>query len=418
MTISSSISTASSDDVITEFEVAIPQSDLDDLKSRLRNARLPARETVTDWSQGVPLAAAKALINYWRDEYDWRPVEKRLNSYPQFRTTIDGLGIYFLHIRSPHANALPMIMTHGWPGSVLEFLGCIDALTNPTGHGGTDNQAFHLVIPAIPGHGFSDKPAGTGWGAERTAKAWGTLMNRLGYDKWVAHGGDWGSTVTHWLAKQRPEGLIAGHSSWPLVFPAVPPENPTAEEKAAYDDVIRFTTDGAGYHHEQATRPQTLGYGLADSPVGQALWIYEKFSEWSDNAGEGSYNWNRVVDQGINVWAGGPGTVEDVLSIDAMLDDITLYWLTNSGASSARFYWENARGTVGTDLAFGNLDLPMSGSVFPKDMYRPPREWAQRAWPNLVHWGVSEVGGHFASWEQPEIMVSELRKSFGPRFRT
>ncbi|GAA3316146.1 epoxide hydrolase family protein [Arthrobacter ramosus] len=399
------------DESIREFKIDIPQSELDDLRTRLRLTRWPEKEPVDDWSQGVPLENAKRLIEYWMNDYDWRPVEKLLNSYPQFVTTIDGLGIHFLHIKSPHADALPMIMTHGWPGSVLEFMKVIGPLVDPTSHGGKASDAFHLVIPSLPGHGFSEKPTSDGWGAEQTAKAWGVLMSRLGYDRWVASGGDWGSTVVHWLALQRPEGLLAGHSNWPLVFPKEAPAQPTPEEKAAFDDVGRFVSNVAGYHHEQATRPQTLGYALADSPVGQAIWIFEKFNEWSDNPGVLSHSW------GGEEWQPNDGSVFDVFPIDEILDGITLYWLTNSGASSGRYYWENARGTVGTDLAFGRLELPMSGTVFPKDMYRAPRSWAEESWPNLVHWGIAERGGHFAAWEQPDIIVSELTKSFGPQFR-
>jgi pimeloyl-ACP methyl ester carboxylesterase len=405
--------TSNHDAAVTEFRIAFPQAELDDLKSRLARVRWPDEEPVGDWTQGVPLVKAKALIAHWRDHYDWRPTEDRLNGLPHFKTTIDGLGIHFLHIRSRHEDALPMVMTHGWPGSFMEFERLIGPLVDPTAHGGSASDAFHLVIPSLPGHGFSDKPTELGWDTARTAKAWSILMTRLGYDEWVAHGYDWGSIVTHWLAAQRPPGLLGAHSSWPLVFPKTPPDAPDPEEQAAYDDVARFTAIGAGYQHVQRTRPQTLGYALADSPVGQALWMYEKFAEWSDNPSEASRNWSRVPDEGINVWTPNDGTVEDVLGIDAILDGITLYWLTNSGASSARYYWENGRASGDVDKAFGTLDLPMSGTVFPQDEYRPPRHWAEASWPNLVHWGVSPAGGHFTAWEQPTVMVEELRKSFG-----
>ncbi|ANB75890.1 epoxide hydrolase [Paraburkholderia phytofirmans OLGA172] len=382
--------TAQQREVIREFRIEIPQSELDSLKQRLRDVRWPEEEPVHDWTQGVPLAKAKALIDYWRDHYDWRRIEARLNFFPQFLTEIDGLDIHFHHIRSPHAEALPMIMTHGWPGSTIEFLKVIEPLTNPTKFGGSASDAFHLVIPSLPGHGFSGKPREAGWNAEHTAKAWAVLMQRLGYSRYVAQGGDWGSTVTHFMASQRPKGLLAGHVCWPLVFPATMPTDLTPEEAKAFDAVERFKTDAAGYHHQQATRPQTLGYALADSPAGQAIWIYEKFNEWTDNN----------------------GTIEELFTLDEMLDNISIYWLTNSGGSSARYYWENARGTTGTNLAFGRIELPMSATIFPKDMYEAPRHWAEASWPNLVHWGISEKGGHFSAWEQPEIIVGEVRKAF------
>jgi epoxide hydrolase len=352
------------------------------------------------------------LVEYWRDHYDWRPVERRLKAYPQYTTVIDGLDIHFLHIRSSHQGAIPMVMTHGWPGSILEFERVIAPLVDPTSHGGTESDAFHLVIPSLPGHGFSGKPTEQGWGAERTAAAWAALMERLGYRQWVAHGHDWGSLVTHWLAALRPAGLIAGHTSWPLVFPETPPQAPDPEERMAYDDVAGFVNNSGGYQHLQATRPQTVGYALADSPVGQAMWIYEKFAEWSDHPGDVSRQYAHPLANGDGVSPSGTGGVEDVLGLDAILDGITLYWLTNSAASSARFYWENARARRGTDLSFGVVDLPMSGTVFPKDMYRPPRHWAQAAWPGLVHWGTAPAGGHFSPWEQPAVTVSELRQAF------
>ena len=375
-------------DAITPFRVAVPQVAIDDLKMRLRMTRLPDKETVGDWSQGVPLAKTKALISYWRDRYDWRRFERQINAYPQFRTEIDGLGIHFIHVRSKHANALPIILTHGWPGSVVEFLKVIAPLTDPTAHGGRPEDAFHVVIPSQPGFGFSDKPTATGWDVVRTAKAWGVLMQRLGYTRWVAQGGDWGSGVTHALGHVRPAGLIAAHVNWPLVFPEKFPANPAPDEKAAMDAAGRFADDQFGYFKEQATRPQTIGYGLADSPSGQATWIYEKFQAWTDNR----------------------GSVENVLSVDEMLDNISLYWFTDTAASSARIYWENARHGGGFDA--GRIELPMAATIFPNEIYRAPKAWAQAHWPNLLYWNEVDRGGHFAAFEQPQLFSDEMRKAF------
>lgn len=375
-------------DAITPFRVNVPQVAIDDLKLRLELTRLPEQATVSDWSQGVPLAKTQALIAFWRDRYDWRAFERRINAIPQFRTEIDGLGIHFLHIRSRHANALPIILTHGWPGSFVEFLDVIGPLTDPEAHGGKAEDAFHVVIPSQPGFGFSDKPTGTGWNVVRTAQAWGVLMKRLGYTKWVAQGGDWGSGVTHALGHVRPEGLVAAHVNWPLVFPAKLPDNPTPEEKAAMEAAGRFGTDLIGYFVEQATRPQTVAYGLADSPVGQATWIYEKFQAWTDNH----------------------GNPEDALSTQAMLDNISLYWFTDTAASSARIYWENARHGGGFDA--GRIELPMAATIFPHEIYRAPKAWAQAHWPNLLYWNEIDRGGHFAAFEQPQLFSEELRKAF------
>src|ERR1700736_2054453 len=308
---------------VTPFEVHVPEAALDDLKRRLANTRWPDKEPVADWSQGVPLAKAQALVEYWRTHYDWRRAESSLNALPQFRTQIDGLGIYFLHVRSKHENALPIILTHGWPGSIIEFLQVIGPLVDPTAHGGKADEAFHVVIPSLPGFGFSDKSTETGWRLPRIANAWAALMARLGYSRYVAQGGDWGAGVTSWMAKQRPSGLTAVHLNLPILFPPPPPPpgGYTAQEQAALAQLERYSTDASGYASIQGTRPQTLGYGLADSPVGQAMWIYEKFQGWTDNKGD----------------------PEEAISLDHMLDDITLYWLTNSAASSARHYYERFR---------------------------------------------------------------------------
>lgn len=373
---------------ITPFRVSVPQAAIDDLKRRLRMTRFPEKEMVTDWSQGVPLAKSRALIAYWKDKYDWRRFEKRINAFPQFRTEIDGLGIHFIHVRSKHPNALPIIMTHGWPGSVVEFLNVIGPLTDPTAHGGRAEDAFDVVIPSLPGFGWSDKPTETGWTVVRTGKAWGVLMQRLGYKRWVAQGGDWGSGVTHALGHIRPEGLVAAHVNWQFVVPEKLPENPTPDEQAAIAGIKQFTGDGYGYFREMATRPQTIGYALADSPSGLATWIYEKFQAWTDNH----------------------GSPEDALSMDDMLDDISLYWFTDTAASSARFYWENAR--TGGGLNAGRIELPMAATVFPHEIFRSTKAWAQALWPNLIYWNEVDRGGHFAAFEQPRIFTEELCKAF------
>jgi pimeloyl-ACP methyl ester carboxylesterase len=373
---------------VTPFRVSVSPAAISDLHQRLRMTRLPEKETVSDWSQGAPLAKVQALIAYWRDHYDWKRFERRINSYPQFRTEIDGLGIHFLHVRSKHQNALPIIMTHGWPGSVVEFLDVIGPLTDPTAHRGRPEDAFHVVIPSLPGFGWSDKPKDTGWSVERTAKAWGVLMQRLGYDRWVAQGGDWGAGVTHALAQIRPAGVVAAHVNWQFVVPETLPANPTPEEQVAIDGLKLFTGDGYGYFREQATRPQTIGYALTDSPVGQAAWIYEKFQAWTDNR----------------------GNPEDALSMDQILDDISLYWFTDTAASSARFYWENARNGRGGNA--GHIDLPMAATVFPHEIFTTTKAWAEKLWPNIIYWNKVDRGGHFAAFEQPKIFAEELWKAF------
>ena len=371
-----------SGDAIHPYRLEVPQAALDDLSARLARARWPDRETVPDWSQGVPLDRMQALVGYWRESYDWRRCEAQVNQWPQFRTNIDGLGIHFLHIRSPHADALPMVLTHGWPGSFLEFLNVIGPLTDPTRHGGRAEDAFHLVIPSLPGYGLSDKPTAPGWNVERIARAWGTLMQRLGYDRYVAQGGDWGSAVTRAMAVQRVPGLAGIHLNMVVVFPPEEEDftdTEAQEARAAADDHKQW---GLGYSTQQSTRPQTLGYALADSPVGQAAWIYEKFHAWTDNDGE----------------------PEQALSRDAMLDMITLYWLTDSAASSARLYWESFRS------AFGNaaIALPVACSIFPHEMRRPPRRWAERVFSDIIYWNRAAKGGHFAAFEQPDHFVAEV----------
>jgi epoxide hydrolase len=373
---------------VTPFKVHVPQATVDDLKNRLANARWPDKETVTDWSQGVPLAKAQALAEYWRTRYDWRRVENTLNGLPQFRTQIDGLGIYFIHVRSKHQSALPIILTHGWPGSIIEFLQVIGPLTDPTAHGGKAEEAFHVVIPSLPGFGFSDKPTEVGWGLPRIANAWAVLMARLGYSHYVAQGGDWGAGVTSWMAKQHVSGLAAIHLNLPILFPPppAPPGGYTAAEQPALAQLGKYGSDGAAYALIQGTRPQTLGYGLADSPVGQAMWIYEKFQAWSDNKGDPA----------------------EAISVDHMLDDISLYWLTDTAASSARLYFES----WGKDFGRMPIDLPVAVSIFKGDFFTPPKVWGDETYSKLFYWNEVQKGGHFAALEQPELFVVELRKSF------
>jgi epoxide hydrolase len=372
---------------ITAFTYHAPQSALDDLRQRLAHARWPEREPVGDWSQGVPLAKLRALVDYWQTEYDWRRCEATLNGFDQYRTEIDGLDIHFLHVRSPHADALPLISTHGWPGSVIEFFKIIGPLTSPTAHGGPAQDAFHVVVPSLPGFGFSGKPAERGWNNARIARAWAELMRRLGYNRYVAQGGDWGAFVTTKMAQQRPAGLAGIHLNFPLVLPdPIPTSGLSADERRAVDAVQRFQREGSGYLLLQATRPQTIGYALTDSPLGQAAWIYDIFWEATDNTGD----------------------PESVLTRDEMLDDITLYWLTGTAASSARLYFENAT----EPFNLGVVELPAGYSVFPREFYRPPRPWAERVYPNLIHWNELDRGGHFAALEQPALFTQELRDCF------
>ena len=373
---------------VTPFKVHVTQAALDDLKQRLANIRWPNKEPVTEWAQGVPLGKAQAFVEYWRTRYDWRRVESALNALPQFRTQIDGLGIYFIHVRSKHENALPIILTHGWPGSIIEFLQVIGPLTDPTAHGGKADEAFHVVIPSLPGFGFSDKPTEAGWRLPRIANAWAAVMARLGYSRYVAQGGDWGAGVTSWMAKQREPGLAAIHLNLPILFPPPPPPpgGYTAAEQGAVAQLVKYGRDGSAYASIQGTRPQTLGYGLADSPVGQAMWIYEKFQAWSDNKGDPA----------------------EAISVDHMLDDISLYWLTDTAASSARLYYES----FAKDFVRMTLDMPVAVSIFKGDLFVPPKVWGDQTYSKLFYWNEVPKGGHFAALEQPELFVAELRKSF------
>jgi epoxide hydrolase len=371
---------------VTPFRIDVTDADLDDLRDRLRRTRWPEPETVDDWSQGAPLSFVREMCGYWADGYDWRATEARLNAIPQFRTEIDGLGIHFLHIRSPHPDALPLVITHGWPGSVVEFLKVIGPLTDPPSYGGDPADAFDVVCPSLPGYGFSDKPARAGWGTPRIASAWAALMARLGYERYGAQGGDWGAGVTDRLARQDAEHLAGIHLNMVIALPD--PEtlaDLTPQEQSALDSMTDYDRWDSGYSKQQSTRPQTLGYGLVDSPAGQCAWILEKFRAWTDCGGD-------------------PLTV---LTRDELLDNVMLYWLTASGASSARLYWESFR-----DFDAAPIAVPTGCSVFPKEIIRASRRWAEKRFTDLRYWNELERGGHFPAFEQPELFVAEVRSSF------
>jgi len=380
---------------IRPFTYRAPQAELDDLRRRILAARLPEKETVADFSQGVPLATVQKLARYWGADYDWRKVEARLNAVPNFITELDGLDIHFIHVRSKHENALPVIITHGWPGSIIEQLKLIEPLTNPTAHGGTAGDAFHVVIPSIPGYGFSGKPAATGWGPERIARAWDVLMKRLGYTSYVAQGGDWGAIVAELMGALAPKGLLGVHTNMPQVIPpaidaaalagAPVPAGLSAEEKRCYEMLAAFYKN-VYYGFFMATRPQTLT-GLSDSPVGLATFMLDHDA------------------RSLELIARSFDGVPEGLTRDDVLDNITLFWLTNTGVSAARLYWENK-------LAFfqpRGVKVPVAASAFPTEMYQAPRSWAEKAYPNLIHFNTLPKGGHFAAWEQPKFLVQELR---------
>jgi epoxide hydrolase len=380
-------------DEVTKFRIDVPEDELDDLRSRLRHARWPERETVDDWSQGVPLAYLRDLCAYWAADYDWRATEARLNALPQFRTGIDGLGFHFLHVRSPHAGALPLVVTHGWPGSIVEYLKVIGPLTDPTAHGGDAADAFQLVCPSLPGYGFSAKPSRPGWGIERIAAAWAVLMGRLGYNKYGAQGSDWGTSISASLAQQAPEHAVGIH----LTPPLAPPDpatlaDLTERERAALASLEHSAAWDSGYSQEHATRPQTIGYALVDSPAALAAWMVEKLWAWTDHDGH----------------------LEDVLTRDEVLDNLMLYWLPRTGASSARLYWQSMRrvnewisGAV-TDT----VSAPTGCSIFPKELQRPSRRWAEKRFLDIRYWNEPARGGHFAAFEQPELYVDEVRAFF------
>ncbi|HEX6045886.1 MAG TPA: epoxide hydrolase [Pyrinomonadaceae bacterium] len=384
---------------IRPFSVSFPEEALTDLRRRLDATRWPDREIVNDQSQGVQLATMQKLVEYWRTEYDWRKCEANLNALPQFITEIDGVDIHFIHVRSQHEEALPLIVTHGWPGSIIEQLKIIDPLTNPSAHGRSASDAFHLVIPSIPGYGFSGKPATTGWDPIRIARAWTELMKRLGYTKYVAQGGDWGTPITEQTALAAPSEVLAIHTNMPFAMPdaiakalfagGTVPSDLTAEEKHAYEQLDFFFKRGLGYALEMGNRPQTL-YGLVDSPAGLAAWILDH--DWTSQA-----LMARVFD----------GETEG-LTRDDILDNITMYWLTNTAISSARLYWENKL----TFFVPLGLTTPVAVTAFPDELYQTPRSWAERAYPNLIYYNKVEKGGHFAAWEQPQILSEEISAAF------
>jgi pimeloyl-ACP methyl ester carboxylesterase len=375
---------------VRPFSIRIPESDLDSLQQRLAATRWPDAETPSDWTQGLPLAYAQELCDYWQNDYQWREREAYFNGFPQFLTELDGLDIHFIHVQSAEAQARPLLMTHGWPGSVVEFHKVIGPLVDPVAYGGRAEEAFHVVCPSLPGYGFSAKPTQTGWGVERIAAAWDTLMQRLGYSRYFAQGGDWGSAVTTAIGLQN-LGQCAGiHINMPNAgAPKDVLANPDDKDKVALAGARYYAEWGAGYSKQQSTRPQTLGYGLVDSPMGQAAWIIEKFFEWTDCQGH----------------------PENALSRQELIDNVMFYWLPGTGASSARLYWESF-GTAFGGGAERQVTLPTGCSIFPKEIVATPRRWAQQRYPNIVYWNELDRGGHFAAFEQPELFVQELRACF------
>jgi pimeloyl-ACP methyl ester carboxylesterase len=385
------------------FRVAVPDDAIAELRRRIAATRWPPRETVNDRSQGAQLAKIQALVRYWGGEYDWRKAEAKLNALPQYMTTIEGLDIHFIHVRSRQPNALPIIMTHGWPGSVLELLKTVGPLTDPTAHGGRAHDAFDLVLPSMPGYGFSGKPQATGWGPDRMARAWAELMRRLGYRRYVAQGGDWGSVVSDAMARLAVPGLAGIHVNMPATVPTEiaralkcgepAPSGLSAREKEAYASLANLYDKGSGYALMMATRPQTIGYALEDSPAGLAAFFYDKFADWTFSGGD----------------------PEKALSRDDMLDDISLYWFTGTATTGARLYWENNNNNFNADSQHTrDISLPVAVTVFPGEIYRAPKSWAQRAYRNLTYFNEVDRGGHFAAWEQPALFSSELRAAFRP----
>jgi pimeloyl-ACP methyl ester carboxylesterase len=393
---SSTVETASN---IRPYQVDIPDQALDDLRRRIAATRWPSRELVTDRSQGVQLATIEELARYWASDYDWRKAEARLNSLPQFTTNIDGVDIHFIHVKSPHENALPLIMTHGWPGSVIELLETIGPLTDPTAHGGQAEDAFHLVLPSLPGYGFSGEPADLGWNVGRVAQAWAELMDRLGHDRYVAQGGDVGAAVTDAMGRQAPQGLLGIHLNLLVTVLAGPQPTESEQERAAANQLATFRESGFGYFLEMATRPQTIGYALLDSPVALAAWLL-------DHDTDSYYKISRAfVD----------GEPAGNLTRDHIVDNITLYWLTGTGASAARSYWEDGQALAqarASGQAPPEVAVPVGFTTFPGEIWRSPRSWVEQSYPNLTYFNEVAKGGHFAAWEEPELFSEEVRAAF------
>jgi len=375
---------------ISPFSVHIAEADLNDLKRRLEATRWPERQPCADWAQGIPLDYTRELAGYWARDYDWRRFEKKLNGWPQFMTKIDGIDIHFIHRRSPREDALPLLISHGWPGSIVEFHKIIDALADPAAHGGSAEDSFHVIAPCLPGYGFSGKPTTTGTNVERIGRMWGQLMARIGYPRYVAQGGDWGSMITQSMGLTETEHCAGIHINMPIVAPdAETMGDLTAAEQAALADMGAYADKGSGYSKQQSTYPQTLGYALADSPVGQMAWVVEKFYQWTDCEVDGRRH------------------PENILTRDELLDNVMLYWLNNAGASSARLYWESF-----ASISMDRIDMPVGCSIFPKEIFRCSRRWAEKRFPNLIHWNELDRGGHFAALEQPELFLRELRTCF------
>jgi pimeloyl-ACP methyl ester carboxylesterase len=390
---------ATQDPAIRPFQVDISQAALDDLRRRIAATRWPSRELVDDRSQGVQLATAQQLARYWASDYDWRRCEARLNALPQFMTEIDGVEIHFLHVPSPHEEALPLVMTHGWPGSVIELLETVGPLTDPTAHGGRAEDAFHLVLPSLPGYGFSSEPAELGWNVGRVAQAWAELMRRLGYTGYVAQGGDVGAAVTDAMGRQAPQGLLGIHTNLLVTVLAGPQPAESEQERAAADQLTTFRESGFGYFLEMATRAQTIGYALLDSPVALAAWML-------DHDTDSYYKISRAFVDGEPVGN---------LTRDHILDNITLYWLTGTGASAARSYWEDGRALAqarASGQAPPAVSLPVGFTTFPGEIWRTPRSWVENSYPNVTYFNEAERGGHFAAWEEPQLFTEELRAAF------
>ncbi len=377
---------------MTPMTIEIKEEQLADLRRRLAQTRWPEAETCHGWEQGVPLAYTRELTDYWQTAYDWRRFERRLNDWENFRTEIDGIDIHFIHRRSPEPDALPLIVSHGWPGSVVEFHKIIEPLADPASYGGNPEDAFHLVVPSLPGYGFSGKPVGTGTSVEAIGRMWGKLMAQLGYDRYLAQGGDWGAMITQSMGITEQQHCAGLHITMPIVAPdPATMDDLTARERAALDDMAAYKRTESAYARQQSTRPQTLGYGLADSPVGQMAWVVEKFYAWTDCEVDGVKH------------------PEHAITRDELLDNVMLYWLNNCGASSGRLYWESFATTELTPI-----DIPVGCSIFPRELFRCSRRWAERRFSQLIHWNELERGGHFAALEQPDVLIDEIRRCFRP----